>query len=328
VTYTPAANYFGADAFSYTASDGYGGTATATVSVTVSERPNAAPVASLSATPSSGDAPLTVTLSGAGSSDPDAGDSISSYTFTFGDGSAPVTQSGPAVSHTYSAPGSYTATLVVRDQKNASSAPASKTITVTQPNRAPVANNDSAQTAKNTAVTLNVLTNDSDPDGDALSVAAVGLALNGTVANNGGGSVTYTPSNGYSGTDSFSYTISDGHGHTASANVTITVSQSASGPKAGGSGTVNGASFSFNMKRISYSASGISIDGTVDSMQISGNVADFSGLCSMSSGPCTYSAHAEDNAGGDRFSIRIYNGSGVQIHQNDGTVGGGDIKIR
>ena len=96
VTYTPATAYFGADAFSYTASDGNGGTATANVSVTVSERPNAPPTASLTATPSSGDAPLAVTLSGAGSSDPDAGDSISSYTFNFGDGSATVTQSAAA----------------------------------------------------------------------------------------------------------------------------------------------------------------------------------------------------------------------------------------
>ncbi len=47
----------------------------------------------------------------------------------------------------------------------------------------------------------------------------------------------------------------------------------------------------------------------------------------MSSGPCTYNAHAEDNASGDRFSIRIFNPAGVQIHQNDGILGGGDIKI-
>jgi PKD repeat protein len=54
---------------------------------------NSAPLAVLSANPTSGTAPLLVHFSGAGSSDPDAGDSIASYTFDFGDASAPVTQS-------------------------------------------------------------------------------------------------------------------------------------------------------------------------------------------------------------------------------------------
>jgi hypothetical protein len=344
VTYTPAANYFGSDAFSYTASDGNGGTATASVSVTVSERPNKPPVASLTATPSSGDAPLSVTFSGAGSSDPDAGDAISSYTFDFGDGSATVTQSAPTVSHTYVNPGSYTATLVVRDMKNASSAPASAPVTVTQPNRPPVARDDSAFTAKNTAVSLNVLANDSDPDGDALSLVAVGLAVNGTVANNGAGNVTYTPNNGFSGIDSFSYTISDGHGHTASANVTVTVGNQKPSKHASGSGFIIGSdgthwNFAFDGKianvtsgRISYAATGISIDGTIDQLTGTAPAADLSGACSMSSGTCTYTLHVEDRAnpgaGADLFHIRIFNASGALIHEANAVLGGGDIQVK
>jgi uncharacterized repeat protein (TIGR01451 family) len=54
---------------------------------------NTPPTAALQATPSNGPAPLTVTLSGSGSSDPDPGDRVASYTFYFGDGSTPVTQS-------------------------------------------------------------------------------------------------------------------------------------------------------------------------------------------------------------------------------------------
>jgi hypothetical protein len=79
--------------------------------------PNAAPTAILTATPDHGPAPLTVTLDGSHSTDPDAGDTIASYTFDFGDGLSPVTQSSPTVSHTYSAPGEYPARLKVTDSR-------------------------------------------------------------------------------------------------------------------------------------------------------------------------------------------------------------------
>jgi PKD repeat protein len=81
--------------------------------------PNNPPTAVLTATPTSGIAPLTVKFDGSGSSDPDAGDKIASYTFTFGDGSAAVTQSTPTISHTYNAAGNYGATLSVTDSHGA-----------------------------------------------------------------------------------------------------------------------------------------------------------------------------------------------------------------
>jgi PKD repeat protein len=77
--------------------------------------PNTAPIASLTGTPRSGLAPLTVNFSGAGSIDPDTGDTVASYTFDFNDGSPVVTQSSPTISHTYNAPGVYTAQLTVTD---------------------------------------------------------------------------------------------------------------------------------------------------------------------------------------------------------------------
>lgn len=80
---------------------------------------NHAPHAVLSATPSSGDAPLEVTLDGSGSSDPDAGDTLTAYVWDFGDGSPTETTATPTTSHTYSADGTYTASLTVRDNHGA-----------------------------------------------------------------------------------------------------------------------------------------------------------------------------------------------------------------
>lgn len=83
---------------------------------------NTPPVAALSATPVSGAVPLTVQFDASGSSDPNGpdGDAVATYTFTFGDGSSPVTQGSPTIAHTYNAPSSssgYFATLTVKDQK-------------------------------------------------------------------------------------------------------------------------------------------------------------------------------------------------------------------
>lgn len=76
---------------------------------------NEPPVAILMAEPTSGTAPLTVAFDGGASFDSDAGDSIASYTFDFNDGSAPVTQSEPTVSHTYENASTYRARLTVTD---------------------------------------------------------------------------------------------------------------------------------------------------------------------------------------------------------------------
>ncbi len=90
-------------------------------------RPNNPPVAVLSASPTSGNEPLSVTLNGSGSYDPDTAyppDTIASYTFSFGDGSGSVTQSTPTLSHTYyhnqscgSGPCTYVAQLTVTDSR-------------------------------------------------------------------------------------------------------------------------------------------------------------------------------------------------------------------
>ena len=100
------------------------------------------------------------------------------------------------------------------------------TVTVTAVNDRPVAQADSATTTAGTAVTISVLTNDSDVNNNPLTVSTTTNASGGTVTRNGntvGNTVTYTPNPGFTGTGSFSYTVSDGRGETATATVTVTV---------------------------------------------------------------------------------------------------------
>ena len=97
------------------------------------------------------------------------------------------------------------------------------TVTVTAaPNAAPTAVPDNATVETGQTVTISVLANDSDPDGDALSLASVTNGAHG-VAAVVGRNVSYSATVGFVGDDSFAYTVSDPHGATATGTVTVTV---------------------------------------------------------------------------------------------------------
>ena len=126
--------------------------------------PNAPPTAVVNATPTVGDAPLTVSFNGLDSFDTDG--TIVDYTWIFGDGTS---ASGPVVSHPYNNPNNYTARLIVTDDKG-DTGTASILITVNQPNLPPIA----AATATPAVVLLGKpirfnSTGSSDPEGGALT---------------------------------------------------------------------------------------------------------------------------------------------------------------
>jgi M6 family metalloprotease-like protein len=98
---------------------------------------------------------------------------------------------------------------------------ATETITTELCGGAPIAVDDLASTINGFPVRINVLANDSDPDGDVLTVTGVTDPPNGTAVNNGDGTVTYQPDCRFLGIDTFTYTVDDGNGGTDTALVTV-----------------------------------------------------------------------------------------------------------
>ncbi len=225
VTYTPNANFNGADTITYTISDGNGGTSTATVMVTVNavndapknDQPLAAQTnadadaVTINVAPSFADLDgdlLTFSATGLPS-----GLSIDAAGVISGTIDPSASQGGPNGDGIYSV-------MVIANDGNGGTV--SSIFSWSVGNLAPVAQNDSASTAEDTLVNINVLTNDSDPDGDALTITSA-TAPNGTVVIKPDGTIDYTPNPNFTGTDTITYQISDGEGGVSTATIVVTV---------------------------------------------------------------------------------------------------------
>ncbi len=253
LTYTPNANFNGTDTITYTISDGQGGTATATVTVTVTPV-NDPPVAVNDSASTSEDTPVMIGVLG-NDSDLD-GDALTVISATAANGTVVRNPDG-TITYTPNANfnGTDTITYTISDGKGGT-ATATVTVTVAPVNDPPVAVNDAASTDEDTPVTIAVLANDSDVDGDPLTITAA-TAANGTVIRNPDGTITYTPNANFNGTDTITYTISDGKGGFSTATVTVTVTPVNDGPIA--TPPLNGQ---------------ISVDGATASVTTAGNFVD------------------------------------------------------
>ncbi len=248
-TFTPLNTYVGTTpALTYTVSDG---TATATSTLTVYVQPtDTAPVAMADANSIVEDGVATGNVL---SNDTDAeGDVLSVTQFTVGGQTYPAgtTATIPNVgtlvvnadgTYTFTPLANYNGTVpsisyLVTDSAGAT-ATGQLSITVSAVNDVPVAVNDQATTPEDTALTGNVKTNDSDVDGNTLTLTqftvggqtyTAGQTANisgvGSLQMNADGSFTFTPAANYNGAFSaVTYTISDGNGGTATANLAINI---------------------------------------------------------------------------------------------------------
>src|SRR5690606_1083876 len=215
--------------FSYTISDGKGGTDSATVSVTVTPVNDPPKALNDSAATQQGKAVTISVLNN--DSDVDNDTLTVTHVSNPPNGSATINSNGtitytPDPGHF----GSDSFTYTVSDGKGGT-ATASVSVTVAEVNDPPVAANDSASTPEDQPVTISVLAAHSDPDGNTLSIIQVANPSHGTAVISGTG-IRYTPALNYNGSDSFSYTISDGKGGTDSATVSVTVTPVNDPPKA------------------------------------------------------------------------------------------------
>ena len=215
LSYTPAANYNGADSFTFVVNDGTVDSAPAMVSITVSPI-NDPPVANPQAVMMAEDTAVAITLTG---SDPD-GDPLT-YSVASGPSYGTLSGTAPALSYvpTTSYHGPDSLTFVVNDG-TVDSAPAMVNITVTPVNDPPVANPQAVTMAEDTAVAITLTA--SDANGDPLTYNVVTQPAHGFLTG-AAPDLTYSPVTNYHGPDSFTFRANDGQADSAPATVSFTV---------------------------------------------------------------------------------------------------------
>ena len=227
-----------------------------------------------------------------------------------------VTNNGNSVSYTPSPNyfGADVFTYTIDDGHTATDT-ATVNVNVTNVQDPPDAVDDSKTIAEDSGPnTFNVRANDTDVDGDSLTITAVTQGAHGSVTN-GGTSVTYTPAHDFFGSDSFAYTISDGHGGSDTATVHVTVTNVNDPPVA------NSDSYNVNQDTVlSTAAPGVlgndtDVDG--DSLHtVLVSDALHGGLTLNANGSFIYTP-APSFAGSDAFS---YKGNDGAVDSNVATV--------
>jgi large repetitive protein len=219
--YTPTTNYNGPDSFTFRIFDGTAASNIASVSITVTPV-NDAPIANPQLVATNEDTARAITLS---ANDVD-GDALT-YSIVSGPFHGTLSGTGSARTYTpvanYNGPDSFMFSVF---DGTAFSNIATVSISVTPVNDNPIVVNDTATVKKNVSVTIAVLANDSDVEGDTLAITSASSGTKGgTTVINSNGTVTFKPRNGFTGTDTFTYTISDGQGGTATGTVTVRVNK-------------------------------------------------------------------------------------------------------
>lgn len=219
VMYTPDQDYYGSDSFTYTITDGKNGTANAQVTVTISEindPPQAVGDSAVTSEDSAVDIPVL-----ANDSDRD-GDSLSIYNITApAHGLTEIVDSGIRYTPEENYNGDDAFSYTISDGRYGTDS-AQVNVSIEAVNDSPIAGDVSVTTSENTAIDIPVLQNDTDIDGDELTIASVTRPEHGT-AQISESAITYTPDEYFHGYDVCNYTVSDGQGGSDTAAVSISV---------------------------------------------------------------------------------------------------------
>ena len=212
--YTPNPDYSGSDSFTYKANNSMSDSNIATVYITINAENNQ-PTANFTFIPSS---PTGLDVIQFTDTSTDIDGYVESWYWEFDDGNTSTLQNP---THQYANQGTYTVTLNVTDDGGAANE-TTKQIFVA--NIAPLANNDCYSVTENCTLNISapgVLGNDTNADGDPLNTSLISTVSNGVLTLFDNGSFSYTPTVGYSGTDSFTYKAFDGIDYSNEATVTI-----------------------------------------------------------------------------------------------------------
>jgi len=306
IIYTPTTNYNGTDLFTYTLSDGNGGTVTKTVDITISNV-NHDPTATLTSGTVDEDNSLILDVL-ASASDID-GDILSISGFTQGThGSITKNAENKLV---YKPVANYNGTdkfnYTISDG-NGGTVTQTVTLTIKPVNDAPTATLTSGTVNEDNSLILDVLASASDVDGDTLSISGFTQGTHGSITKNAENKLVYKPVANYNGTDKFNYTISDGNGGTVTKTVNLTIKPVNDAPTATlTSGTVN----EDNSLILDVLASASDVDG--DTLSISGFTQGTHGSITKNAENKLVYKPAENYNGTDKFNYTISDGNGGTV---------------
>ena len=307
IRYSPDTGYRGPDSLTYQIDDQQGATSeVAGVLINVGSI-NTAPLASDDSGSTDEDTAVVLTVL-SNDSDADGVLDISSVSVLNAPahGSATTDSSNGEITYTPAADydGNDSFTYVVRDDAGAVSDPATVTLTINPVNDAPVAVADTATLPGSTAISINVLGNDSDADGspDPASLDLVDPPADGS-ASVADGMIRYTPGGSFSNSDSLTYRVQDNDGAWSDpATVTITSQPVNDQPLANNDSVSTGED---TLLRIDVAANDDDVDGSLNLASIEiGSGPSHGSLTDHSDGTLTYTP-AANYYGADSFTYRI-----------------------
>ncbi len=315
IRYEHTANATGTDSFTYTVVDNDGAPSNvATVTVTITEQPNVAPVAE--------DDTLTVAYQAFGvvsvlANDGDSDGTLNVSTVTVISGptkGTAVPQSDGTIryEHTNNVAGTDSFTYTVADNDGEPSNTATVTVTIIGlPNVAPLAADDSVTVAYQAFALVNVLGNDDDSDGslNVSTVTVTSAPTKGTAVPQADGTIRYEHTADTAGTDSFTYTVADNDGspsNTATVTVTITEQPNVAPVAEDDSVTVAFTSFQF----IDVLGNDDDLDGSLDVSTVTVTSVPAQGIAVPQADGSIRYEHTSDSAGADSFTYTVADDNG------------------